>query len=475
MPSLKPAQTFSSSLKLRPSERRTLVFIGDALMSLLALLFALYFWARGDAFLDFSWEFIQRTPGWFFALPIFWLLFISSLYQAHRTEHWNETLRSIAVAATVGLGFYMVIYFFNEPNSLPRRGVAGFVAAAVLLTLIWRLVYIRVFTAPQFLRRILVVGGGETGQIILRIVHEMVTQPFIVVGVIDDDPAKINTTIEGYPVLGGSERLLELACEYQISDLIVSISGKMRGSMFQALLDAQEQGIEIIRMPVAYEDLLSRVPIRYLEADWILRSFVDQARSSTFYDIIKRLMDIVGGMVGLAILTPMLPFIALAIVLDNGFPVFYTQVRLGRGGNAYKMIKFRTMRNNAEPDGKPQWAEESDPRATRVGRFLRKVHLDEFPQFWNVLRGEMSLVGPRAERPELVNWFQDQVPFYRARLLVKPGLTGWAQVNQDYAATVDETITKLEYDLYYIKHRSLGTDMAVIIRTPMTMFGFRGR
>ncbi len=353
--------------------------------------------------------------------------------------------------------------------------MAGFVAAAVFFTLVWRLIYIRVFTAPQFLRRILVVGGGETGLIILRIVSEMVTQPFILMGVIDDDPQKIGTFIEGYPVLAGSEHMLDLIKEHQITDLVVAISGKMHGTMFQALLDAQEQGIEITRMPVAYEELLSRVPILYLEADWILRSFVDQARSSSSYDIFKRLMDILGGFVGLLILVPLLPFIAFAIVIDSGFPIFYTQVRLGRGGVPYRMIKFRTMRQNAEPDGKPQWAEESDPRATRVGRFLRKVHLDEFPQFWNVLRGEMSLVGPRAERPELVAWFQEKVPFYRARLLVKPGLTGWAQVNQDYAATVDETVTKLEYDLFYIKRRSLPLDISVILRTPMMVFGLRGR
>lgn len=303
----------------------------------------------------------------------------------------------------------------------------------------------------------------------------MISQPFIVVGVIDDDPQKIGTVIENFPVLAGSEDLLRIINEHQITDLIVAISGKMRGGMFQALLDAQEQGIEITRMPVAYEELLSRVPIRYLEADWILRSFVDQARSSTSYDIIKRLIDIAGALVGLCILIPLYPFTALAIILDSGFPIIYTQTRLGRGGRSYKMIKFRTMRQNAEPDGKPQWAEESDPRATRVGKFLRKVHLDEFPQFINILRNEMSLVGPRAERPELVAWFQDQVPFYRARLLVKPGLTGWAQVNQDYAATVEETIEKLEYDLYYIKHRSLILDISVILRTPMMILGLRGR
>jgi lipopolysaccharide/colanic/teichoic acid biosynthesis glycosyltransferase len=245
--------------------------------------------------------------------------------------------------------------------------------------------------------------------------------------------------------------------------------------MFQALLDAQEMGVDITRMPVAYEELLGRVPIKYLETEWILRSFVDQMRVDLYYELAKRTVDILGALVGLVLLLPMIPFITIAIALDSGFPIFYTQIRMGKGGQLYKMLKFRTMNQNAEPDGQPKWAEENDRRATRVGLFLRKTHIDEMPQFLNVLRGEMSLVGPRAERPELVEWFQQHVPFYRARLLVKPGITGWAQVNQQYAASIPETIEKLEYDLFYIKRRNILTDVNVLLRTPAIVLGLRGR
>jgi lipopolysaccharide/colanic/teichoic acid biosynthesis glycosyltransferase len=171
----------------------------------------------------------------------------------------------------------------------------------------------------------------------------------------------------------------------------------------------------------------------------------------------------------------MLPFVGAAILIESGRPIFYAQVRSGKGAQHYKIIKFRTMRQDAEPDGVPQWASEDDERATRVGRILRKTHIDELPQCMNVMRGDMSLVGPRAERPELMTMFQEHVPFYRARLLVKPGITGWAQVNYGYAATVDETIVKLEYDLYYIKNRNLLMDIIILLRTPSTMFGFRGQ
>ena len=170
-----------------------------------------------------------------------------------------------------------------------------------------------------------------------------------------------------------------------------------------------------------------------------------------------------------------MPVIALAIRLDSPGPIFYRQIRCGRAGKRFSIIKFRTMIKDAEADGTPQWATEDDERATRVGKILRKTRLDEWPQFINVLRGDMSLVGPRSERPRLVEHFQRHVPFYRARLLVKPGITGWAQINFNYAATIEETIVKLEYDLYYIKHRNLWMDLMILLRTPGTMFGMRGQ
>jgi exopolysaccharide biosynthesis polyprenyl glycosylphosphotransferase len=474
MPAAKTVQSLHL-WRLRPRERRSLLILGDILMGFIALFIALIFWAYADTTLQFSFEFLRRTPGWFFLLPFIWPFLMAGTYEEHHARSLEQTLRAIGLAAIIGLGLYMVIYFTSEPKSLPRRGVLVFIVSISALELIWRFIYIKIFTAPRFLRRVLIVGGGETGKIILRITNQLQTRSFIVAGVIDDDPQKIGTIIESHAVFCGSDKLLEIILEHNITDLIVAISGQMQGSMFQALLDAQEMGVDIIRMPVVYEELLNRVPIRYLEADWILRSFVDEARVNAFYELAKRFLDILGGLVGVLLLIIMLPFIAVAILLDSGRPIFYTQVRMGQGAQPYYIIKFRTMRQDAEPDGQPQWAEENDRRATRVGRFLRKTHLDEFPQFINVLRGEMSLVGPRAERPELVQWFQQHVPFYRARLLVKPGITGWAQVNQDYAATIDETIEKLEYDLYYIKHRSLLMDFRVLMRTPNMVLGFRGR
>jgi exopolysaccharide biosynthesis polyprenyl glycosylphosphotransferase len=335
-------------------------------------------------------------------------------------------------------------------------------------------VYVRVFTAPGFLRRVLVVGAGESGQTILKLINEMNPPPYSLVGLIDDDSSKLGQEIEGIPVLGDNSKLLDIIGKEGISEVLVAIQGPMHGEMFQALLDTQERGIQVTRMPVAYEELLGRVPIQHLESDWLIRSFVDELRVSAFYLLVKRLVDIIGGVGGLMIFLLIYPWAALAILIESKRPVIFTQARLGQGGRPYTVVKFRTMRQDAEADGHAQWAQRGDPRATRVGWFLRRTHLDEIPQFLNVLRGEMSMVGPRPERPELVAELEKQIPFYRARLLVKPGITGWAQVNYGKGASIEGSAEKLEYDLYYIKHRNLLMDIWVILRTIGAVFGFRG-
>ncbi|PKN93497.1 MAG: hypothetical protein CVU44_09090 [Chloroflexi bacterium HGW-Chloroflexi-6] len=464
-------------LRLRPSEQRALIFSGDLIVALIAFFGGVYFWAIADPFLDFSFEFFQkRVQGWYYLLPIIWLVMLVELYDLHRAANWRKTLRGLMFVAGIGLVGYALIFFTTEePNSLPRRGVAGFLVFAFVLTLLWRLIYIRFYTTQGLMGRVLVVGAGENGRTLAQMYKSMNPPPFNFIGFIDDDPEKIGSSLEGFRIFAGSDRLLELIEGLNISDVIVSVTGEMKGQTFQVLLDTQERGVEVTRMRTIYEELLGRVPIHHLESDWVIRSFVDEARASGFYLLASRFLDILAALVGLLIFAMMLPFLALAIMLDDGWPIFYTQTRLGKGARIFEMLKLRTMIKDAEADGKAQVAEEHDPRVTRVGNFLRRSRLDEFPQFWNVLRGEMAMVGPRAERAELVQKYQKQIPFYRARLMVKPGLTGWAQVNYGYAATVEDTEIKLEYDLYYIKHRSIWMDILIILRTVTTVLGRRGR
>ena len=450
--------------------------LGDLVSGGVALFLTLYFWAGRDDWLKgFSYKFLEtRPPFWFFLLPVIWLIFLVELYEPKRANRRADTVSGIFVAATISAVFYLVLYMASPTDSLPRY-VIVFILAATLLTMGWRMLFISIFTAPNFMRRVLIVGAGKSGSRLVEVVNAVTPPPFHLVGLIDDDPGKIGTRVCNVPVLGGHACMLDMIEKMEISDLILSISGPMDNRMYNAVLTAEEKGIEVTTMPIVYEELLGRVPILLLEADWIIRSFVDQAHASAFYELAKRLIDIIGGIIGSIGFILCWPFIGAAIVLDTGFPIIFTQNRLGKSGRTYRIIKFRTMRKDSEVDGKPRVTQEGDERITRAGWLLRKTHLDELPQFLNVVKGEMSLVGPRAERSELVEDLQVKIPFYRARLLVKPGITGWAQINFGYAATVEDTIVKLEYDLYYIKHRNLLTDIAILLRTVGTVVGFKGQ
>ena len=462
--------------RVRTREQRSILLIGDALASLLALFGGLYFWGQKDAWLKFSLNFLQqRVELWFYLLPLIWIVFLVELYDPHRARDLRQTVAGISLAALAGLLFYAMVYLISPKGSLPRLGIGVFLVFASVLTLIWRLVYIQIFTAQAFLRRVLVIGAGKAGETLAQVYNELRPQPFFLVGFMDDDPKKIGNHLEGFPILAGNDRLLEIIEAKAITEIVIAITGEVQGSTFQVLLDAQESGVDIIPMPTLYEELMGRVPIHHLESEWLIRSFVNDARVGGFYELTKRLLDILVSLVGMIICILLTPFTAIIILLDSGFPILYKQIRSGKGSRLYYIYKFRTMYKDAEKNGKVQVTHEKDDRITRVGGFLRRTHIDELPQFWNVLRGEMSIVGPRAERPELIIDYQKEIPLYRARLLVKPGITGWAQVNYGYSATIAQTVVKLEYDLYYIKNRSLLMDVLIILRTLTQVIGFRGR
>ncbi|MDP1713847.1 MAG: sugar transferase [Anaerolineales bacterium] len=479
------ADIYRPSLRLRPSEQRTILMVGDFIASVSAMGGAIYFWyqyslykliesgiapGRAERLLTIE------VPLWFYLLPLVWLLLMVESYDPHSAANWRKTLRGIAVAPIVGLLAYSLLFTINlDPNSLPRIAVGAFLVIASILTLGWRAIYIRLYTSSGLMRRVLIVGAGKAGHSLADIYRKLSPPPFLLLGFIDDDLIKKSKSYYGFAVLGTSEHLLDLVEDYRVSDIVVAINGEIKGETFQTILDTQERGVEVSRMPIMYEELTQRVPIEHLESDWVIRSFVDQVRVSGMYELSKRLMDILGGAFGCLIFAFIFPFISLAILLESGFPIFYSQPRLGRGGKVFRILKFRTMKQNAEEYGEVKIAVDNDPRVTRVGNFLRHTRLDEMPQFLSVLRGEISLVGPRAERPELVAEYQKKIPFYRARLLVKPGLTGWAQINYGYVATVRETVVKLEYDLYYIKHRTLSLDFNTVLRTIGTVLRRTGR
>lgn len=463
--------------KLRPAERKLIILIGDFLAAILALVMALYFWSvEPDEWLKFSYQFfIERPPVWFYLLPLIWIIFLSALYDVRKVHKISHVISGISISIFLSVSLYLVIFFFSEPNTLPRLGVGLFFTFAAILTFVWRIIYIKVFTGSRFQRRVIIVGAGNSGKKLVEVFDSLNPKPFQLMGLVDDDPQKIGTFLEGVPVLGPINRLPEYVNQFLISDIIFSITGDMDTNALNVLVEAEENGIEITTMPVMYEEMTGRVPIQLLQPDWLLRSFIDYAHVNRFYELSKRLLDIFFGLIGFVITILLFPIIGLLIVLDNWGPVFYSQERLGKNGKLYNILKFRTMYVDAEKDGNVRPAKENDERITNIGKLLRKSHLDELPQFINVLKGEMSMVGPRSERPMIVETYQREIPFYRGRLLVKPGITGWAQVNYGYASTIQENAEKLEYDLYYIKHRDLTMDLSIMMLTISSVVGLRGR
>ncbi|RLA82151.1 MAG: hypothetical protein DRG31_07810 [Deltaproteobacteria bacterium] len=214
--------------------------------------------------------------------------------------------------------------------------------------------------------------------------------------------------------------------------------------------------------------------MQFVGNSWYVAMPLDHPLTKPLNQAIKRIFDVVAASLGLAFLLPLFPIIAFAIYLDSPGPIFYTQLRVGRGGRLFRLYKFRSMVPDAEKE-KPVWAREGDPRVTRVGRILRRTHLDEFPQLINILKGDMSAVGPRPERPEFVEELSKEIPFFRVRHAVKPGMAGWGLVKYGYASSKEDSLYKLQYDLYYIKHWSLWLDVVILLKTVIDTITFRGR
>ncbi len=458
------------------SERQALLFVGDLLCVILAVGISWFVWIVIDRALQDPIGFLRSkdaiTP--FLLLGPLWFFLIFHLYDPHVAFSRERTASGILLAAGISLVPYLGLYFFVPPGTLPRVAILVFLLAVTVLELGWRMLAIRLLSLPMLQRPALIIGAGRAGTMILRVLTREVPGHFRVCGLIDDDPEKRGGKVEDVAVFGGWDILQDTVRRQGISVLVLAITGQIHPELFQAILDCQEQGAEVIRMPALYESLLGRVPISYLSADWLLTSFLDSVRLYDLYSPLKRLIDILTAIVGLMFLIILFPLVALMIRLDSPGPILFRQERSGKGGHSIWVWKYRTMVQDAESDGEARWASPADPRATRIGKWMRRTRLDEIPQFWNVLRGDMSLIGPRPERPEWIAQLEKQIPFYRARLLVQPGLAGWAQVNYGYARSVEDTVLKLEYDLYYIRHRSLLLDMKIFLRALGTIIRFQG-
>jgi sugar transferase (PEP-CTERM system associated) len=326
-------------------------------------------------------------------------------------------------------------------------------------------------TAGVPARRVLVLGVGDRA---LAVRHAL------------DDSEKDVTIVGHYPgasaepaavpiecVLPGTRGLTETARALRIDEIVVALSERRGGAMpLRELLDCRLAGIKVIDLASHFEQTLGQIRLDSLHAGWLI--FGNGFRQDTLRSAAKRLYDISTALVLLIVTLPVMLVAALLIALTSGLPVFYRQERVGLNGRLFNVLKFRSMRTDAEPDGTPRWALADDARVTRLGRFMRKTHIDELPQLLNVLRGDMGMVGPRPERPYFVAQLTRDIPFYAVRHSVKPGVTGWVQVRFPYGASVADSAGKLQYDLYYVKNNSLVLDTLVLLETVMVVLTGKG-
>jgi len=297
---------------------------------------------------------------------------------------------------------------------------------------------------------------------------------YLPIGFVDDgaiEPAAVN----GKPsVLGSTEDLPRLIQATGADELIVCNEGAMSAEAYRAITIAYESGVRVTTMAQLYEDLTGRIPVEHIGDQWI--TVLPQASAAhASYALVKRGIDLIGALVGLATTAVLFIPIAVAILIDSGWPVLFTQERLGRRGRPFRIYKFRTvLPNGGAKRGQSIW-ERKATQPTRLGALLRKVRLDELPQFWNVLKGDMSLVGPRPFVPEDIEELQQHIPFFRSRLLVRPGLTGWAQIKGHYGTKMADELEKLQYDLYYVRHQSIALDLVILLKTIAVILRLAGR
>jgi sugar transferase (PEP-CTERM system associated) len=405
-------------------------------------------------------------------LLVGFVLNLGGLYDVRLAMGRRELLARLLTCQTVA-GLLVAAVAFAVPSL--RLGRAAFLqigAAATLGLIAWRAAWIGPFTHRRIRIRVLVLGTGAIGKVIAGLV-ETGARPFSIVGFLDDNPNAPDTVPEPYALLGKIQDLPALVEETR-PDLIVVAQMNRRGNFpAKALIDCRMRGIQVEDWPTFYEKETGKILVTDLRPSWLIFSdgFVKTPRT----EIVKRLVDVGLSLTGLMLALPVMAVVALAIKMESRGPALFRQPRLGQNGRVFILNKFRSMREDAERDTGPVWAQQRDPRVTRVGAFLRKTRLDELPQLFNVLVGDMSFIGPRPERPEFVYELQKQIPFYMERLSVKPGITGWAQVRYRYGASVEDALEKLQYDLYYIKNLSLFLDLLILINTIQVVLFARGR
>src|SRR5688572_18462802 len=367
-------------------------------------------------------------------------------------------LQAVGAASIVLAGLY-----FAAPELMIGDGI--FVSALcvfLLAILAWRLLFNQLTGSLQLEERILFVGTGDSARKVARQILDQHDFAYRVIGFIDDDPRRIGERIVNPAIVGTPGDIQRLVKQYHVDRIVVGLSDRRGRLPIEELLRAKMSGIRVEDATTTYERVTGKILLDDLRPSWLV--FSDGFRVSRVTRLLKRTIDLALSVAMGIVAFPIMVLTAVAVWLDGGAPVLYRQERVGENGRPFTLFKFRSMRQDAET-GTPVWATEGDDRVTRIGGFIRKTRLDELPQLWNVVRGDMSFVGPRPERPFFVEQLAKEIPYYQQRHSVKPGLTGWAQVKYQYGSSVEDAMEKLRYDLYYIKHLSVVFDLTIVFDT----------
>ncbi|MBN9423574.1 MAG: exopolysaccharide biosynthesis polyprenyl glycosylphosphotransferase [Candidatus Accumulibacter sp. 66-26] len=334
--------------------------------------------------------------------------------------------------------------------------------AALFGTLAHRVYVAHSRSGSMLMHRVLIFGAGAEAESVGNVLRK--SDPDIQIVGFYPSPTDAEVCLPAQVVLSREMSLSDTAHALKVNEIIIAVRERRGGILpLRELLDCKLSGVKVLDLASYFERALGQIRLDSLRVGWLI--FGEGFRQGWLRTAVKRLFDIVAASILLVLALPVMAVTALLIVLEDGFPVFYRQERVGLNGRLFKVIKFRSMRNDAESDGKPRWATANDDRVTRVGRIIRKLRIDELPQLYSVLAGDMSLVGPRPERPYFVDQLTRDIPFFAVRHSVKPGVTGWAQVSYHYGASVDDSVQKLQYDLYYVKNHTLFLDLVILFET----------
>jgi exopolysaccharide biosynthesis polyprenyl glycosylphosphotransferase len=451
---------------LHISQRKVLLISIDLVLVNAALLLGLLL----NLNMPLSYTISALHPAWYVTLTLLWLTIasVNNNYEVKQAAKLYSSIFGIIKTLIItGVIYSFLLFVFPPLLAKPSRGLfVGTLAIAMLV--FWRAT---ILVQPNFQRRILIEESGLAGRAIAQAINEQ-DSCYEIVGYIEGYASEQGHHVKGISILGKWSNLTKFVQDHNVTDIVLTTPNGMKKNKLQAVLKCFEHGVRILPMPVLFEEITGRIPVEHICNSWMNSLPIDWD-SSRMYTVVKRAMDFVIACIGLILVTPSFLFLALAIKLDSSGPIFYRPERLGQGGKSFRLWKFRTMVANADRIGDPTFTTRQDQRITRVGRILRRTHLDELPQFINIIVGHMSLIGPRPER--YVAELEEQIPYYRTRYAVKPGASGWALVNQGYAEGIDETLIKLQYDLYYIKHQSLSLDILIFCKSILHILTMDGR